>query len=144
MRLSGHVVGMERIVYRVLVGKPEGNVLLGSPGRTWHNIKIYHREIGFTLDGSSVTMAWRVLRLRMEETSSRNAGQLRIYWISSRGQPTRGGSPAWVLGVGLTTTVKNKLVTKIRKKPRAWTDSLDKRPKRKKMDMRLGTWNYET
>jgi hypothetical protein len=40
------------------------------------------------------------------------------------------------LGVGLTKllTVKNKLVTKILKKPRTWTDSLDKQPKRKKMD----------
>jgi hypothetical protein len=27
------------------------------------------------------------------------------------------------------------------KKPRTWTDSLDKQPKRKKMDMRFGTWN---
>jgi hypothetical protein len=27
------------------------------------------------------------------------------------------------------------------KKPRTWTDSLDKRSKRKKMDMRFGTWN---
>jgi hypothetical protein len=25
-------------------------------------------------------------------------------------------------------------------KPRNWTDSLDKRPKRKKMNMRFGTW----
>jgi hypothetical protein len=30
-------------------------------------------------------------------------GSLRIYWISSRGQPTRGGPPAWGLGEGLTT-----------------------------------------
>jgi hypothetical protein len=37
-----------------------------------------------------VTTAWRVLRLRMEE-------QLRISWIRSRGQPTRGGPPAWGL-----------------------------------------------
>jgi hypothetical protein len=27
------------------------------------------------------------------------------------------------------------------KKPRTWTDSLDKQSKRKKMDMRFGTWN---
>jgi hypothetical protein len=44
--------------------------------------------------------------------------------------------------VGLTTSrPKNKLVTKDHKKPRTWTDSLDKRSKRKKMDMRFGTWN---
>jgi hypothetical protein len=36
-------------------------------------------------------------------------------------------------------TVKNKLVTKVNKKPRTWTDFLDKRPKRKKMDMSFGT-----
>jgi hypothetical protein len=35
---------------------------------------------------------------------------------------------------------KNKLVTKVLKKPRTWTDSLDKRPKRRKMDMGFGTW----
>jgi hypothetical protein len=46
-----------------------------------------------------------------------------IYWISSRGQPTRGGPPAWELGVELTTphSKKNKFVTKILKKPRTWT-----------------------
>jgi hypothetical protein len=52
------------------------------------------------LSGSGVTTAWRVLRLQMEEKASRYGGQLRIYWISSRGQPTRGGSPAWGLGGG--------------------------------------------
>jgi hypothetical protein len=36
------------------------------------------------------------------------------------------------------------LVTKILKKPRTWKDSLDKRPKRKKMDMRFGTWNVRS
>ena len=30
-------------------------------------------------------------------------GQLWINWISSRGQPTRGGPPAWGLGEALTT-----------------------------------------
>jgi hypothetical protein len=30
------------------------------------------------------------------------------------------------------------------KKPRTWTDSLDKRPERKKMDMRYGTWNVRS
>jgi hypothetical protein len=52
------------------------------------------------------------------------------------------GPPDWGFGVELTTPHrKNKLVTKIRKKPRAWTDSLDKPPKREKMDMRFGSWN---
>jgi hypothetical protein len=37
--------------------------------------------------------------------------------------------------------VKNKLVTKCNKEPRTWTDSLDKGPKIKKVDMKFGTWN---
>jgi hypothetical protein len=60
------------------------------------------------LGGSFVTTAWCVLRLRMEETPSSFGGWLRIYWISSRGQPTRGGLPAWELGVGLTTPHRKK------------------------------------
>jgi hypothetical protein len=32
----------------------------------------------------------------------------------------------------------------IPKKPRTWTDSLDKRSKRKKMDMRFDTWNVSS
>jgi hypothetical protein len=36
-----------------------------------------------------------------------------------------GGPPAWMLGVGLTTHRKNKLVTKNHKKSRTWTDSLE-------------------
>jgi hypothetical protein len=44
--------------------------------------------------------------------------------------------------VGLTTLHhKNKLVMKNLTEPRAWTDSLDKRPKLRDMDMRFGTWN---
>jgi hypothetical protein len=35
-------------------------------------------------------------------------------------------------------------VTKIQKKHRTWTDSLVKRPKRKKMDMRFSTWNVRS
>jgi hypothetical protein len=30
------------------------------------------------------------------------------------------------------------------KKPRDWTDSLDKQPKRKKMGMRFDTWNIKS
>jgi hypothetical protein len=33
---------------------------------------------------------------------------------------------------------------KILKKPRTWTDFLDKQTKRKKMDMRFGTWNVRS
>jgi hypothetical protein len=60
------------------------------------------------LGGSLVTTAWRVLRSRMEEKAFRYGEKLQIYWISSRGQPTRGDPLALGLGVGLTTlTVKN-------------------------------------
>jgi hypothetical protein len=41
-------------------------------------------------------------------------------------------------------TVKNNLVTKIHKKPQTWTDSLDNRPKRRKMDLRFGKWNVRS
>jgi hypothetical protein len=43
----------------------------------------------------------------MEKTPSSHGGQLRIYRISSRGQPTMGGPPAWGFGVGLTTPHRN-------------------------------------
>jgi hypothetical protein len=47
--------------------------------------------------------------------------------------------------VALTTPHRiNKPVTKIHKKPRAWTDSLDNGPKPKKMDLRFRTWNYRS
>jgi hypothetical protein len=50
-----------------------------------------------------------------------------------------GGPTALRLGVRLTHQRKNKPVTKDHKKPRTWMDSLDKRPKQKKMNMRFGT-----
>ena len=40
-------VGEERGVYRVLVGKPEGNRALGRPGRRWgDNIRTDLQEVG--------------------------------------------------------------------------------------------------
>jgi hypothetical protein len=45
--------------------------------------------------GASSSCGWR--------NGLQYGGQLRIYWISSRGQPTRGGLPAWGLGEELTT-----------------------------------------
>jgi hypothetical protein len=61
------------------------------------------------------------------------------YRINSRGQPTRGGPPAWGLGGGLTTPhrKKKKHVMKCYKEPRNWMDALE-RPKLQKMDMRFG------
>ena len=49
MRWAGHEVhmGERRGVYRVLVGKPEGNKPYGRPRRRWeNNIKIDLREVG--------------------------------------------------------------------------------------------------
>jgi len=46
---AGHVarVGERRVVYRVLVGKPEGNGQLGRPKRRWEdNIKMDLQEVG--------------------------------------------------------------------------------------------------
>jgi hypothetical protein len=39
---------------------------------------------------------------------------------------------------------KKKKKEKDHRKPRTWTDSVDKRPKRKKMYMRFGTWNVRS
>jgi hypothetical protein len=39
---------------------------------------------------------------------------------------------------------KKMLVTKSSKEPHTWTDSLDKRPKRRNMDMRFGLWNVRS
>jgi hypothetical protein len=62
---------------------------------------------------------------------------------------TRTADKGWAssLGVGLgpyNSSLKNKLVTKIHKKQQTLTDSLDKRPKRKKIDMRFDTWNVRS
>jgi hypothetical protein len=46
--------------------------------------------------------------------------------------------------VGLTTLNHKKVITKNLMKPRIWTDSLDKRPKREKMDMGFGLWNVRS
>jgi hypothetical protein len=54
MRWAGHVarMGEGRIVYRVLVGRPEGKRPLGRPRRMWEdNIKMDLREIG--IDGAN-------------------------------------------------------------------------------------------
>jgi hypothetical protein len=62
--------------------------------------------------------------------------------MSSCRQPTRRELPVWELGVALTTLRhKNKLVTKFSKEPLTWTDSLNKRPKRRNIDKKFGTWN---
>jgi hypothetical protein len=47
MGWAGHVAGMGemRIMYTILVGKPDGKTPLGRPRRGWKDIKIYLREI---------------------------------------------------------------------------------------------------
>jgi hypothetical protein len=42
-----------------------------------------------------VTMGWHVFGLLMGKMASRCVRESRIYRISSRGQPTGGGSPPW-------------------------------------------------
>jgi hypothetical protein len=54
MRWAGHVarLGEGRVVYRVLVGSPEGKRPLGRPRRRWEdNIKMDLRETG--IDGTN-------------------------------------------------------------------------------------------
>jgi len=49
MKWAGHVArtGASRGVYRVLVGKPEGTIPLGSPRHRWEdNIKMDLQEVG--------------------------------------------------------------------------------------------------
>jgi hypothetical protein len=49
VRWAGHVVrmGEDRVVHRVLVGKPEGKRPLGRPRRRWEeNIKMNLQEVG--------------------------------------------------------------------------------------------------
>jgi len=49
MRWAGHMalMGEEREVYRVLVGKPEGKRPLGRPRRRWvDNIRMDLQEVG--------------------------------------------------------------------------------------------------
>ena len=49
MRRAGHVarMGEDRVVHRVLVGKPEGKRALGRPRRRWEdNIKMDLQEVG--------------------------------------------------------------------------------------------------
>jgi hypothetical protein len=68
MRLAGHIARMweERVVHRVLVGKPEGKRPLEEPRRRWEdNIKIELQETGGVC-GVWIELAkdrdrWRVL-----------------------------------------------------------------------------------
>ena len=67
MRWAGHVarMGEGRGVYRVLVGKPEGNRPLGRPRHRWEgNIKMDLREMGGCGDWMELAQdrdKWRAL-----------------------------------------------------------------------------------
>jgi hypothetical protein len=90
-----------------------------------------------------VTTARRVLKLRLEEQPPiwRVAG---IYWISSHGQLTRGGPPAWSLGNVLTTpNHKNWPCCEWIHVLQAWIDPLVW-PKQWRRNMTFGTWNVRS
>jgi hypothetical protein len=68
MRWAGHVarMGEKRNAYRILVGRPEGNIPLGRLRRRWvGNIKMDLREIGWDgmdwIDLAQDRDQWRVL-----------------------------------------------------------------------------------
>jgi hypothetical protein len=67
MRWAGHVayMGKKRGVYRVLVGKPEGNRPLGRTRRRWEdNIKMKPQEVGWDMDWIDLAQdrdRWRAL-----------------------------------------------------------------------------------
>jgi hypothetical protein len=95
--------------------------------------------------GPLVTTAWRVLGLRTEWTASSIGGYLQIYRIKSRGKTTRGGPPAWGWGVGLTNPHRKKHTCYEKLHKASDLDGfLDKRPKRRNMDMRFGTWKIRS
>jgi hypothetical protein len=68
MKLTGHLArtGESRDVYRVLVGKPEGNRQLGRHRRRWEdNIKMGLQEVGCGgmdwIDVAQFRHRWRAL-----------------------------------------------------------------------------------
>jgi hypothetical protein len=65
---------------------------------------------------------WHDIGMRIEKAAYRYGGYLRIYSIISRGQPTRGGTPAWKLDDELKTPhlKETQLVAKCYTGPRNW------------------------
>jgi len=60
---------------------------------------------------------WVSCHYGMARLQVADGGYLRIYWISSNGQSTRGGPPAWGLGVRLQSlTVKSNLLRNVSKR----------------------------
>jgi hypothetical protein len=59
-------MGKERVVYRILVGKPEGKRSLERPRHRWEgNIKMDHQEVGYgsmdLIDLAQDRDSWRAL-----------------------------------------------------------------------------------
>jgi hypothetical protein len=66
MRGAGHVARMreKRSACRILVGRPEGRRLVGTPRRRWDNIKMDLQEEGWGIDWSVLAQdrdRWRAL-----------------------------------------------------------------------------------
>jgi len=82
MRWAGHVarMGEERGVYRVLVGKPEGNRPLGRSRRRWvDNIRMDLQEVGCGyVDWIGLAQdkdSWRTLKCGNELSGSVKCGE---------------------------------------------------------------------
>jgi hypothetical protein len=83
------------------------------------------------LDGEDGLQIWRIaVNILNKQLQTTDKG-----WSSSLGVGSR---------ANISSPQKYKLFTKDRNKPRTWTGSLDKRPKRKNMDMRFGIWNVRS
>jgi hypothetical protein len=92
-----------------------------------------------------VATAWLVLGFRMEERPQAMEGSYE--YVKETGAEKLQGV---VLQLGDWTwgqqplTLKNKLVTKVIKEPRTWTDTQDKRPRQWNTDMRFGLRNVRS
>ena len=92
---------------KMLYGQTSSSMFLF---RTKLCLGIIYGNYGHTIHGFLSPRHGASPGLRMGEQASRYECQLRIYWISSRRQPTRSGPPSWGFGVRLTTShCKNRL-----------------------------------
>jgi hypothetical protein len=98
-------------------------------------------------------VGWSPCHRGMVRPQVANAGDgLQIWRVATNilNKQSRTADNGWSSGLGLSMGLttphrkRNKLVTKRHKGPLSWTDSLDKRPKLRKMKIRFGTWNVRT